>query len=239
MPTLVSYSRRRKKWFKDDYNVNITDWERRVVVDVLQQKTLAFLSKHFRHHYHKYTRENVRFFVCDMNGSFISLAKECFPKALVCIDNFHVVQRLSKAVTDVRRRLQNAYKDNNDTDSYNLVKHLQYPLLISRIKFYDQYGDRAEEKFQRLESAFEIAPELEEVYNAYQDFLDIVSANGFKYQRDRLNKWIKDVKRSIYGAHSFENLRKRILLTCGNVDIESPMLVIHYDIKKRGSSPHH
>lgn len=72
------------------------------------------------------------------------------------------------------------------------MKHLQYPLLISRIKFYDQYGDRAEEKFQRLESAFEIAPELEEVYNAYQDFLDIVSANGFKYQRERLNNWINE-----------------------------------------------
>ena len=271
------YSKRRKKWFKDDYNVNITDWERRVVVDVLQQKTLAFLSKHFRHHYHKYARENVRFFVCDMNGSFISLAKECFPKALICIDNFHVIQRLSKAVTDVRRRLQNAYKDNNDTDSYNLMKHLQYPLLICGIKFYDQYGDKAEEKFQRLESAFEIAPELEEVYKAYQDFLEILMADDFKYQRESLSSWIqeysytyvselftavntiklyrsyilnawqynrsngpceglnkkiKDVKRSMYGAHSFENLRKHILQTCGNVDIKSPMLVIHYDIKK-------
>ena len=113
---------------------------------------------------------------------------------------------------------------------------------------------------------------------------NIVSANDFKYQRERLNNWIheyncttvselytavttikhnksyilnawqysrsngpyeglnkkiKDVKRSMYGAHSFENLRKRILLTCENVDIKSPMLVIHYDIKKRGSSPHH
>lgn len=96
----------------------------------------------------------------------------------------------------------------NDTDSYNLMKHLQYPLLISRIKFYDQYGGKAEEKFQRLESAFATAPELEEVYNAYQDFLDIVSANGFKYQRERLNNWIKDVKRSMYGAHSFVKSKK-------------------------------
>ncbi|MBQ8956100.1 MAG: transposase [Lachnospiraceae bacterium] len=73
------YLKRRKKWCTDDYNVNLTDWNRKVVIDVLQQRNLAFLSKHFKRHYDKYTRLQVRFFVCDMSGSFISLAKECFP----------------------------------------------------------------------------------------------------------------------------------------------------------------
>ena len=70
-----------------------------------------------------------------------------------------------------------------------------------------KYGDKAEEKFQRLESAFVTAPELEEVYNAYQDFLDIVSANGFKYQRERLNNWINEYNRSNAPC---EGLKKRL-----------------------------
>ena len=213
-----------------------------------------------------------RMYCQDCTSSFYQTPDWVIPRLRMTKSLFRVIYRNFTEMNDFSKI------------SNNLMKHLQYPLLISRIKFYDQYGDKAEEKFQRLESAFEIAPELEEVYNAYQDFLDIVSANGFKYQRERLNNWIheyncttvsklytavttikhnksyilnawqynrsngpceglnkkiKDVKRSMYGAHSFENLRKRILLTCGNVDIESPMLVIHYDIKKRGSSPHH
>ena len=178
------YNKKHKKWLTDDYNVNVTDWDRRIVVDVLQQKNLAFLSKYFRKQYNKYQRDAVRFFVCDMNGAFISLAKECFPKATICVDNFHVVQRLSKAVTDVRRRLQNTYKANEDITSYNLMKHLQYPLLIFHIHFHDKYGDKAEEKRLALEAAFQIAPDLKEAYDAYQDFLEILASFPFSIQKE-------------------------------------------------------
>lgn len=264
--------KRSGKWAKDSYNVNVTDWKRRVVIDVLQQKNLTFLMKHFKRHYNKYERDNVRFFVCDMSGSFISFAKQCFPKACICIDNFHIVQRLDKVVDDVRRRMQHYYKDNGDTERYTLLKHISYALKTKSSNQLIKWGNLTEHKRQKLEDAFSVAPDLREAYEALQFFHDILDSVGFSVQQDSLTEWfeqyrntdvpelktavtvlysyrsfilnawrydrsngpceglnnkIKDVKRTMFGAHSFENFRKRILLTCGGLTPDSDNLIMH------------
>ena len=214
-----------------------------------------------------------------MSGSFISLAKECFPHATICIDNFHVVQRLTKVVTDVRRRLQNNFKNAGNDDNYNQLKNIRYALTTAKYNQWEKWGDRAAEKAQCLLDAFIVAPELEEAYEAYQDFLLILASSPFSVQREELINWfhtyqhtevpdlktalytlrslrtyilnawkhersngtceglnkkIKDVKGSMYGAHSFENLRKRILLSCCSPNILKDQLFLHLDSKKGG-----
>lgn len=271
------YLRKRQRWCTDDYNVNLTDWKRRVVVDVLQQRNLVFLSKHFKRHYDKYRRMKVRFFVCDMSGSFISLAKECFPNALICIDNFHLVQRLERVVTNVRVQNQNLARYEGRSDDYTLLKNLHLALLTKACN-QDRWGPHKEERLERLSLAFDIAPDLKETYDALQHFHDILDSwpfsaqeqelkvwfneyrftdipelktavstfsayrayilNAWRYSRSNgpcegLNKKIKDVKRSMFGAHSFENFRKRILLTCGGLSVDSPQVVLHLERRSK------
>ncbi len=270
--------KRRKKWERNSFNVNITDWKKHIVVDVLEQKSLTFLSKHFRRHYDKYQRDEVRFFVCDMSGSFLSLARDCFPKAVICIDDFHLIRRLEQVVTDVRIRLQNKAKEDGCQEAYSLLKHIQYPLLTKDSNWDRKWGCRKEEVLQRLGNAFSAAPELYEAYKALHHFHDILDDDSFAVQRDGLQEWlgiyletpvpelrtaartfyvyrayilnawrysrsngpceglnkkIKDVKRSMFGAHSFENFRKRVLLSCGDVKFGDPQLVLHLDQKQR------
>lgn len=264
--------KRSKKWTKDSYNVNVTDWDRRVVIDVLQQKNLSFLLKHFKKHYSKYERERVRFFVCDMSGSFISFAKKCFPDARICIDNFHTIQRLEKVVDDVRIRTQNYYKNTGDTERYNLLKHLSYLLKTKISNHAAKWGRLTTHNRQKLDNAFSVSPELEESYLALQEFHEILDELYFSVQKESLSEWfekyrrtdipelktsvntlytyrsyilnawrykrsngpceglnnkIKDVKRTMFGAHSFENFRKRILLACGRLSLDSDNLVPH------------
>lgn len=56
--------------------------------------------------------------------------------------------------------------------------------------------------------------------------------NAWQYGRSNgpcegLNKKIKDLKRALFGIHSFESFRKRILLTCGGLNPDSENLIFH------------
>ncbi|MBQ9610231.1 MAG: transposase [Lachnospiraceae bacterium] len=103
-------------WNKDKYNVNVTDVERCVVVYIFQQRTLAFLSSYFKKTYPTIQRMDVIFFCCDMNGSFISLAKSCFPKAIIVVDNFHAIQILTKSMDKIRCREQDRLEKEESKD---------------------------------------------------------------------------------------------------------------------------
>ncbi|NYS36866.1 transposase, partial [Streptococcus danieliae] len=47
-------------------------------------------------------RCKVEFVVMDMNAAYDSMVKKVFPKALVVIDRFHIVQQLTNAFKNVR-----------------------------------------------------------------------------------------------------------------------------------------
>lgn len=46
----------------------------------------------------------------DMCSPYISLAKECFPKAKIIMDKFHVINNFSKELNKTRIRLMNSNK---------------------------------------------------------------------------------------------------------------------------------
>lgn len=97
---------KRQKWFLNKYHCNISDGDSHAVIDILDQTTSVYLQKYFR----KYSldqRKLVKYFCFDMSNSFSSMAKQVFPNAKICIDPFHVINRLNDMVDAVRRRYQN------------------------------------------------------------------------------------------------------------------------------------
>ena len=71
------------------------------------------------------------------------------------------------------------------------------------------------------------------VFYSYRSYI----LNAWRYGRSNgpcegLNNKIKDVKRTMFGAHSFENFRKRILLTCGGLSLASDNLIFHISGKE-------
>ena len=184
-----------KKWDINRFHCNIVDGDYGCVVDILPQIDKDYLTEYFKG-FSLYARQGVRFFCCDMHGGFITLAKTCFPKAVICTDNFHTVRLLTDNIDDIRRYLQreskalasetkNPQKKKMYEDQYLLLKKSQKLLIMSEIKH--PLDARRKEK---LESLFALSHELEEAYTAYQEFLGILHYKQYVLQRADLTEWI-------------------------------------------------
>lgn len=53
----------------------------------------------------KSKRMNVKYFSCDMNKTFIDMAKTYFPNAKIVIDRYHFIRQVYWALENVRKRM--------------------------------------------------------------------------------------------------------------------------------------
>ncbi|OUK19215.1 transposase, partial [Enterococcus faecium] len=74
-------------------------------------------------------RLKVKVIVTDMNVSYASLIKECFPKAKLVVDRFHIVKHLIRKFEDIRVRIMKSFDRNDPTQAkyYRKLKDLTRP----------------------------------------------------------------------------------------------------------------
>ena len=178
------------KWDKWRFVTNLTDGDGHFVIDILHATNLSDLAKYFRK-YSAYERQRVKYFCCDMSGSYIALGKKLFPKAAICIDMFHVIQRLNKAVDDMHRRLQNQQKKSDNDEAYSTLKHISYDLRARKSQQFKLWKEDTSRRLKRLEDAFREFPDLAEVYEMLQDFHDINDCSGYDAQFEELIPWLQ------------------------------------------------
>ena len=137
-----------------------------------------------------------------MRGGFVSVAKNNFPNAKICIDPFHVIQRLNDMVDQVRIRCQNQFQNNGDTQNYRKIKNLSRLLKTCEYRQAAYWGTHLRENQQRLQDAFVIAPDFMEAYDALRFFHDILGSFPFSVQSEELTEWIKT-----YASSDVEEVR--------------------------------
>ena len=108
----------------------------------------------------------MKYFCCDMSNGFVSVSRKNFPDARICIDPFHVVKRLNEMVDDVRLRYQRQFQDAGDTESLKKLKGIIRLLKTREDNQVKYWGSRFNENKQRLQDAFEVAPDLLEAYDS-------------------------------------------------------------------------
>ena len=54
----------------------------------------------------KSKRMNVKYFSCDMNKTFIDIAKTYFPNAKIVVDRYHFIRQVYWALENVRKNVQ-------------------------------------------------------------------------------------------------------------------------------------
>lgn len=177
----------RKRWNRGKFHTNIVDGQRRSVFDILPVTNAPQLKKYFRQ-FPKHQRDKVRFFSCDMHGGYVSVAREIFPQAIICIDMFHVIKHLNECVTDIRRRLQNDM-DSSEPD-YKLLKDSMRMLLTKEFNIESKYNLKAPSVRNRIDTLLSAYPDLKEAYWALQAFHCIVERNNFSLQRAQLTEWL-------------------------------------------------
>lgn len=161
-----------------DFITVLIDLDTHDIIDILEKRDKAFLRAYFQELGEGFCQQ-IQEFCSDMWGPFQDLAKELFPNALIHVDRFHWTAHLNKVVDNSRKQLRR-----NDKDEA-AFKNLKWKL----IKRPENLNAQEEKDLQK---AFEIAPELEEVYQMRNTFQAIFDT-GFSYDFavKQISLWIE------------------------------------------------
>ena len=162
------------------------------VLDLLSFKSKKQLIRYFKRHFSEEQRSKVKYVCSDMGKQYLFLAKDCFPNATVCLDNFHVVKNLNDASINVRTRLQDALLADGDEKGYGELKNLQKRLLTAARNHTDYWGDNYDSITSRLQLCLEKFPDLKDAYAMLQYFHDIAhDIPDYDLRVEALELWIK------------------------------------------------
>ena len=185
-----TYDKATKRWQAEKFHCILVDGDSGFVHDVLPKMNKDFLKPYFMD-YPLFERQKVKFVCCDMHGGYISLAKECFPRATVCVDPFHVVRRVSDALDEVRIRVQRELLEAKRTDDCAFLKNSARLLRTAGRNHEKYWAGKAERNEERIRRALSLSPDLEAAYDAYQEFHAILDVKEFSLQRLDLGDWIR------------------------------------------------
>ena len=176
MPEVISLDEFKGNSGGQKYNCLIVDPKKREVLDVLPDRFENHLIKYFSQFPNK---NEVKYFICDMNPHFREVAKTCFPQATIVADKYHVVRQVYWAMEKVRKNEQNKLSE----QFRKYFKKSRHLLMKKTEKLTD------EEKL-RLALMFEIAPRLADAYRIKNDFLTAFHSSSSEEGKLRLADWL-------------------------------------------------
>lgn len=192
------------KWYK--YTTNFSDGLTGELLDILPFRTKNRMVKYFRSNFSYKERSKVKFLCSDMGKQYLTLAEKCFPNATVCLDNYHVINRLNKAVNTIRIREQNYLLSDNQNAIYTDLKKLSHKLVTSLNNQSAYWKDHSAEINNRMMFHFDRCPELKDAYAMLQYFHEIFSyIHPFDDKCKYLNLWI-----SIFEKSTSDDIRKAV-----------------------------
>lgn len=135
----------------------------------------------------KLTVEN---FAVDMHEAFISVIKTECPNAKVCIDRFHLIQKVNEAFDKVRRKeFKQAKEDKNIFNQGMLEPHRRF-ILVTREKDLSKAEQKLLDKLRKVNESIHTAMLLVEYFHKA---LDKKSIESF---RRTLTLWYRVVRES-------------------------------------------
>lgn len=180
LPKVISLDEFKGNSGGQKYNSIIVDPEKRIVLDILPNRFENNLIKYFSQFPNK---NDVKYFVCDMNPHFRQVAKICFPQATIVADKYHVIRQVYWAMEKVRKNEQN-----------KLSTRFRKYFKKSRNLLMKQTEKLSEEEMDRLSLMFEIAPRLADAYRIKNDFITVIRSNSSIEGKQRLVDWLFSVE---------------------------------------------
>lgn len=133
---------------------------------------------------------SVEKFAVDMHEAFITVIENECPNAEVCVDRFHLVQKLNETFDKVRRSEFKKARDSNDEFNKNMLEPHRRFILVSREKDLSRSEQRLLEKLRRVNEPIHTAMLLMEYFHKA---LDKTSVKSF---RTTLKLWYQVVRES-------------------------------------------
>ena len=165
-----------KKGHKD-FVVILIDLDTHEIIDILEHRDKAFLRAYFQGLGKEFCLQ-IQEFCSDMWGPFQDLAEELFPNALIHVDRFHWTLHLNKVLDSFRKKIRREDKENE------VFKSLKWKLI-------KRPENLKEQEIKDLQASFEVAPELEEVYQMRNTFQAIFDTDfSYEFAVEQVNLWI-------------------------------------------------
>ena len=178
-------------------------------IDIVEDRKLLSLMQYFGKYSNK-ALKNVKYIVIDMYSPYVSLIKKMFPNANIVIDNFHLIQLISRSLNKTRISIMKKDKKN-----YNKLKRYWKLLLKSK----DELDFEKWKKFTCFNSfmtesdvvnyIINTNEELKQTYIVYQNLLSSIQNkdfNAFSYILNNYNNNISDyMKTSIKTLNEFND----------------------------------
>ena len=106
--------------FHHPYSCILFNFLDQKIIDIVDGREKNTLIKYFQT-FSKEELNKVKYVVIDMWEPYLEVTSLVFPKALVAIDSFHVIQNMTRALNEVRIRVMDRYEPG--TREYYLLKH--------------------------------------------------------------------------------------------------------------------
>jgi transposase len=180
LPRVVSIDEFKGNTNGEKYQTIVTDPENHKVLDILPNRFEGDLIRYFRQFPE---RNQVKYFVTDMNPHFKAVAKACFPQAKIIADRYHVTRQVIWAMEKVRKAEQN-----------RLSKEFRRYFKRSRGLLNKSISKLSEEEMDRLTIMFQISPKLSTAYRLKNKFLEIMHTNSSEAARPMLADWLYEVE---------------------------------------------
>ncbi|BDP83785.1 ISL3 family transposase [Enterococcus faecium] len=161
------------------YSFSCMDGDTGKLLDILPSRKKKALVSYFMQ-FERRARLKVKVIVTDMNVSYASLIKECFPKAKLVVDRFHIVKHLIRKFEDIRVRIMKSFDRNDPTQAkyYRQLKALSRLLIKRQDKLvYDKwtkwrnFGWAYLTESEVVDRLLSISDELRIAYFYYQEIL--------------------------------------------------------------------
>ncbi len=133
---------------------------------------------------------SVEHFAVDMHEAFISVIKTECPNAKICVDRFHLVQKVNEAFDKVRRSEFRKAKEKKDELSQDMLEPHRRFILVSRKKDLSKSEQKLLDKLRKANESIHTAMLLVEYFHKA---LDHTSLKTF---RKTLLTWYKVVRES-------------------------------------------
>jgi transposase len=133
---------------------------------------------------------SVEHFAVDMHEPFISVIKTECPNAKVCVDRFHLAQKVNEAFDKVRRTEFKKAKEEKDEFNTNMLEPHRRFILVTRDKDLSKAEQKLLDKLRRVNESIHTAMLLVEYFHRA---LDKVSVASF---RKTLTTWYGVVRES-------------------------------------------
>ena len=110
-------------------------------------------------------RIKVKYVTMDMNKIYKDVINRRIPKAIICIDSFHVVANINKALDDLRIKVMNLYSKDKLSDEYYLLKKCRFFLFTDEYNFnvyrYNKHFKMKMYDYELRDRLFKICPDIE------------------------------------------------------------------------------